>query len=99
LAHYSRFIRPNAYRINVSDNELHSSAYLNEDGSYVVVVLNPTYEEHSVSVDLGKCLGVKKVKAYLTDQENDVEEVEVSWRGGVATAKVTSRGLLTFEAS
>jgi hypothetical protein len=72
---------------------------LNQDGSYVVVVLNPTYEEHTVSVDLGKCLGVKKVKTYLADQENDVEEVEVSWRRGVATAKVTSRGLLTFKAS
>jgi hypothetical protein len=99
FAHFSRFIRPDAYRISVSDNGLHSSAYLNEDGSYVVVVLNPTYKEHSVSVDLGKCSGVKKVKAYLTDQYNDIEEVEVSWRRGVATARVTSRGLLTFKAS
>jgi hypothetical protein len=99
FAHYSRFIRPDAHRIGVSDNALHSSAYLNEDGSYVVVVLNPTYKELSVSVDLGKCLGVKEVKAYLTDQENDIEEVKVGWRRGIATAHVTSRGLLTFKAS
>jgi hypothetical protein len=92
-----------AYRIGVGDsennNDLHSSAYLNEDGSYVVVVLNPTYEKHSVSVNFGKCSGVKKVKAYLTDQDHDVEEVKVSWRRGVATAHITSRGLLTFKAS
>jgi len=99
FAHFSRFIRPDAYRVGVSDNELHSSAYLNEDGSYVVVVLNPTYKERSVSVDFGKCSGVKEVKAYLTDQDNDVEEIKVSWRRGVATADLTSRGLLTFKAS
>ena len=54
FAHCSRFIRPDAYRVGVNDNDLHSSAYLNEDGSYVAVVLNPTYKEHSVSVDFGK---------------------------------------------
>ena len=62
---------------------------MHEGDSYVVVVLNSTYKEHSVSVDLGKCSGVKKVKAYLTVQDNDVEEVEVSWRRGIATAQVT----------
>ena len=64
----------------------------------MVVVLNPSYEERKVSVDLGKCSGVKKVRAYLTDQEHDMEEVRVSWRRGVATAEVSSRGLLTFRA-
>jgi hypothetical protein len=64
----------------------------------VVVVLNPTYEARKVSVDLGKCSGVKKVRAYLTDEERDMEEVAVSWRRGVATAELSSRGLLTFRA-
>ena len=98
FAHFSRYIRPDAYRIGVSDSDLFSSAYVNEDGSYVVVVLNPNYEERKVSVDLGKCSGVKKVKAYLTDEEHDMEEVRISWRRGVATADLTSRGLLTFRA-
>jgi hypothetical protein len=99
FAHFARYIRPDAYRIGVSGNDdLFSSAYVNEDGSYVVVVLNPSYEERKVSVDLGKCSGVKKVRAYLTDEENDMEEVEVSWRRGVATAELCSRGLLTFRA-
>jgi hypothetical protein len=49
------------------------------------MVLNPTYKEHSVSVDLGKCSGLKKVKSYLTDQDNDVKEVEVSWWRGIAS--------------
>jgi hypothetical protein len=99
FAHFSRYIRPDAYRLGVSDNDdLYSSAYVNEDGSYVVVVLNPTYEARKVSVDLGKCSGVKKVRAYLTDEERDMEEVAVSWRRGVATAELSSRGLLTFRA-
>jgi hypothetical protein len=62
------------------------------------VVLNPTYEERKVSVDLGKCSGMEKVTAYLTDGDHDMEEVKVSWRRGVATAELTSRGLLTFRA-
>jgi hypothetical protein len=41
---------------------------------------------------------VKKFKAYLTDEEHDMEEVQVSWRRGVATAELSSRGLLTFRA-
>lgn len=69
---------------------------MNEDGSYVAVILNPSYEKRKVSVDFGKCSGVKKVKAYLTDQEHDMEEVKVSWRRGVATADLPSRGLVTF---
>lgn len=96
-AHYSRYIWPDAYRIGVSDNELLSSAYVNADGSYVVVVLNPNYEARKIAIDLGKCSGVKKVKAYSTDQENNMEEVEVSFRRGVATAHLTSRGLLTLK--
>lgn len=102
FAHFSRFIRPGATRIELGSKgpELHSSAYQNEDGSYVVVILNPGYEEQKVSVDFGKkCEGVKKVRAYLTDAENDVSEVEVSWRRGVASAQLTGRGLLTFKAS
>lgn len=98
FAQYSRYIRPDAYRIGVSDNELLSSAYVNADGSYVVVILNPNYEARKVAVDLGKCSGVKKVKAYLTDQDNDMKEIEVSFRRGIATAHLTSRGLLTLKA-
>ena len=62
------------------------------------MALNPSYEGRKVSVDLGNCSGVKNVKAYLSDQEHDMEEVGVSWRRGVATAEVSSRGLLTFRA-
>ena len=64
----------------------------------MVVVLNPSYEWRKVSVDLGKCSGVKNVKAYLTDEGHDMEEVNVSWRRGVAPAELSSRGLLTFRA-
>jgi hypothetical protein len=34
----------------------------------------------------------------LTDEEHDMEEVEVAWRRGVATAELSSRGLMTFRA-
>lgn len=62
----------------------------------MVVILNPTYEGQKVTVDLGKCSGIKKVKAYLTDQDNDMKGVKVTWGRGVATVHLTSRGLLTI---
>lgn len=112
FAHFARFIRPGARRIGIAntdtninkndndnneENELHTSAYLNTDNSYVVVLLNAGYEARRVSVDFGrKCKGVRKVRAWLTDGDNDVSEVEVNWRRGVADVQVTGRGLVTL---
>lgn len=85
---------------NDNDSEeaqLHTSAYHNSDGSYVVVVLNAGFEARKVSVDFGrKCKGVQGVRAWLTDGENDVSEVGVDWRRGVADVRVTGRGLVTL---
>lgn len=113
FAHFARFIRPGARRIGVDssvsekthnsnhndneENELHTSAYINTDNSYVVVLLNAGFEARRVSVDFGrKCKGVRKVRAWLTDGENDVREVEVNWRRGVADVRVSGRGLVTL---
>lgn len=113
FAHFARFIRPGARRIGISniinedhnknhnndneEDELLTSAYINTDNSYVVVLLNAGFEARRVSVDFGrKCKGVRKVRAWLTDGENDVREVEVNWRRGVADVRVSGRGLVTL---
>ncbi len=54
MAHFSRFIRPGAYRIGLdhSDDELMVTAVQNPDGSVVVVLLNQTEETHGIDLNL-----------------------------------------------
>jgi len=40
------------------DADVHESAYVNEDGSYIVAVLNPTHEAWKFGAGPGKCSGV-----------------------------------------
>lgn len=49
IGHFSRFVRPGARRIAASTNraQLQTTAFLNKDGSIVVVVLNTTGEKLS----------------------------------------------------
>ena len=54
MVHFSKFIRPNAQRIDLelSDKDLLASAARNEDGSIVVVVLNMTKNTKQFIVEL-----------------------------------------------
>ena len=44
LAHFSKYVRPDAYRIGISSNDLNleTTAFKNTDGNVVVVVMNKT---------------------------------------------------------
>lgn len=64
------------------------------------MALNSGSEAVHVELDLSGSGWVEGVKAYLTDNEHEMQEVEVSWgEGGVVSAEVTPRGLITFRAS
>jgi hypothetical protein len=98
FAHYSRYIRPGAYRVGVDGGEdVLPSAYVNKDGSTVVVVLNPLEEARTLEVVLGQ--GGDDVHAWVTDQELDMAELEVSWNQETGTARieVPARGLVTLK--
>ena len=101
FAHFARYIRPGARRIGVESGDVLGSAYVNEDGSSVVVVLNPLREGRALEVALGDCEVAEGVKAYVTDQENDMREVQVAWdlESGVAKVDVPPRGLVTLKAT
>ena len=47
MAHFSKFVRPGAKRIDLqsTDNKLQATAAQNKDGSIAVIVFNPTMEE------------------------------------------------------
>lgn len=72
LGNYSRFVRPGAVRLSVSDDTdakgVMVSAYHNTDGTVAVVAINYSSDDKPFTLELDKSLGVKKrqVKAYRT---------------------------------
>ena len=61
LSHFSRFIRPGAVRIGCTNAhpEIMSTAVVNKDGSYVVVLFNPTDSPHSIQIHInGQKFGI-----------------------------------------
>ncbi|KAK1761228.1 glycoside hydrolase superfamily [Echria macrotheca] len=100
FAQYSRPIRPGAVRVGVSvaDAQLKTTAFVNADGSVVVVILNSGAAAESVTV-----AGVRAAaaRAWVTDGNNDmasaVSAVEVDpVDGSVVVASVPGRGLVSL---
>lgn len=68
IAHFSKFVRPNAQRIgfDLSENSaLWTTAFINEDGSIVVATFNPEETETTYTV---KVKGHKSVKVSIAAQ-------------------------------
>lgn len=102
FAQYSRYIRPDAYRVGTDGGDnLKATAYENKDGSVVAVILNQEREATTVELSLVSCKKQKlgKVRAWLSDEDHDMEEVEVTVNdNGTVSAELSARGLLTFKA-
>jgi glucosylceramidase len=54
ISHFSKFIRPGAKRIafEISDSEIMSTSVKNPDGSFVVILFNPTENKNGVQIIL-----------------------------------------------
>jgi O-glycosyl hydrolase len=102
FAQYSRYVRPGAYRVVTEGGDLKTTAYENKDGSLVAVILNPEREATTVRLSLVTChlKKVSSVRAWLSDEDHDMEEVEVTVNeDGSVEAELTARGLITFKAT
>lgn len=79
MAQYSRFVRPEATRVEAKSNMgyVKVSAFENKDGKVVVVIINNGHVDIAVDAEVG---GVKGVRAgavpWTTDNENTVEKGE-----------------------
>jgi len=100
FAQYSRPIRPGAVRVGAAASlpTLKTTAFLNADGSVVVVVLNTGAAAETVAV-----AGVRAAaaRAWVTDGNNDmasaaVSAVVVDTGDGRVAANVPSRGLVSL---
>ncbi|KAF3354580.1 hypothetical protein VDGD_02092 [Verticillium dahliae] len=101
FAQYSRHVRPDAQRVATEGGDLKTTAYQNADGSVVAVILNPHYHAETVSLRVVSCKvrEFEKVTAWLTDEDHDMEEVEVDADDeGNLTVQLSARGLITVKA-
>ncbi|HET8842448.1 MAG TPA: cellulose binding domain-containing protein, partial [Ktedonobacteraceae bacterium] len=101
FANYSRFIRPGATRISASSaNGLNLSAFLNSNGSLVIVALNTASSDSAVTYSLqntGIANGAT-VTPYMTNASNDLAaQSPLSVSGGAFTATVPARSLVTYQ--
>ncbi|MET9628859.1 glycoside hydrolase [Lentzea sp. NPDC006480] len=97
LANYSRFIRPNATRIDAtSSGDLLMSAFRNTDGTLAVVALNTGTTANSVSYKLKNVIA-GTATPYLTNTTgNTTAQSSVRVTGGTFTATVPARSLITY---
>lgn len=103
FANYSRFIRPGATRISAGTvSGLDLSAFVNTNGSLVIVVLNTASSDNAVTYSLqntGIANGAT-VTPYLTNTNNSLAaQSPLSVSGGAFTATVPARSLVTYQIS
>lgn len=93
-----RGIRPGAVRVGASGGSgLKSGAFLNEDGSVVVVVINTGTGTQTVNVAGLSVAEGQTVKAWLTDNSSDAKDVAATvGADGSVSASVTGRGVVSF---
>jgi glucuronoarabinoxylan endo-1,4-beta-xylanase len=102
FANYSRFIRPGAIRIaaTTSDSGLDLSAFMNTNGSVVIVALNTTTADMPASFRLQNTCAVNgtSVIPYLTNASNDTAaQTPLTVARGVFSATVPARSLVTYK--
>jgi O-glycosyl hydrolase len=101
FANYSRFIHPEAQRVNITslNSNLETSAFRNRDGSMAIVVLNTGTSDASTSFALGhdeKGLAFP----YLTNGSNDTaRQAPLRIHDGNFTATIPARSLVTYQIS
>ena len=96
MGNWSRFVRPGAVRVAAEGGNVRTSAFVNVDGALAVQVINGGGEMAvSISVAGGDGYEGASATAWVTDNERDCDEIEVSADGGVS-GSVPARSMVTF---
>jgi O-glycosyl hydrolase len=97
FAQFSRFVKPDARRIAASSGSpgvnVTVSAFENVDGSVAVQVINNTDEDQTVDI-AGLWSG--SVKAWLTNNDEDLTEVQVQFAQGGPGGTVQARSMVSY---
>lgn len=98
LAAFSRFIRPDAVRVQVANTDpaLRITAFRNTDGSRVIEILNTATTEKSAALTL-RGGHDRHPDAYVTDETRSITPADVvSTHGTTLTATLAPRALTTI---
>jgi O-glycosyl hydrolase len=99
FAAYSRYVRPGATRIeaNTNNEKLKTSAFVNEDGGTVIVVLNLAMTDQAVTFSLQNVTPASAVTPYLTNETSDMAaQPAVPLADGVFAANIPARSAVTY---
>lgn len=99
FAQYSRVVRPGAVRVGLGADGaalLNSTAFVNEDGSVVVSIINNGREDTPLSVALGD-VEAGDARAWLTNEQYEYEEIDtdISEDGSAVSVLVPARALVS----
>jgi glucuronoarabinoxylan endo-1,4-beta-xylanase len=98
--HYTKFIRPGARRIDAEPGfaTVQVGAFLHEkDGELAIVALNPTDQEHTLSLTFRNLNGLTTLKAYRTSVSENLKEIgDLPVRGDKAEFSMTPQSIVTF---
>jgi glucosylceramidase len=85
IGHFSKFVRPGARRIACSSTaeEILATAFVNQDGRIVTVVMNPTDKDAEVNLWMRSATGKKSGQALRTPMPRH-SIATVTWKTGTA---------------
>lgn len=98
-AAYSRFVRPDAHRVeaDTSGEQLKISAYTNADGSRVVDIINNRRSDLTLDLALTGAQAGETMTTHRTDEEHSLEAVgQTALEGPGAAVEIPARSLTTL---
>lgn len=98
FAQYSRVVRPGAVRVGLetSNVALNTTAFVNEDGSVVVAVINNGRQDTLLNLALG-IVEADDARAWVTNEEFEYEEIDtdISDDGSAVSVFVPARSFVS----
>ncbi|OJJ01944.1 hypothetical protein ASPVEDRAFT_28574 [Aspergillus versicolor CBS 583.65] len=94
---WSRFIRPGAHRVETSGSvdDVATAAFVNTDGSVVVVLTNSG--DVTQTVQIGVSVDFTAADAWVTDNDRQIAETNVTVSGGSVGLDVPAQGVVTVK--
>ncbi|KAE9377711.1 glycoside hydrolase family 30 protein [Stipitochalara longipes BDJ] len=100
MAQFSRFVRPDAMRIDADggNEQVHVSAFKNFDGVVAVQVINNSTNATDIELALGGGKAPTSLQAFLTDNENDLTDLGqvTAGKNGTWESTLPARSMVSF---
>lgn len=101
MAHYSKFVRPGAVRVSATENpntNIHVTAYKNDNGETVLVVINRGSSEVTQNFKLpGE--NIATVERYRTSATESLAKSNIQFNGDSFSAQLPPQSVSTFVVS